>query len=504
MLTRASIVLLSMSLWGQAPLEGQPAQDDVLSAAVSDGTAFPDEPFLDLEWNLTRHTRDRYSADLDEIKRRGVLRVLTRNNSSSYFVARGAERGFEFELARAFAHKLGVRLAIVVPNRREDLIHQLLAGAGDLVAAGMTRTRARAEKVRFTRPLLDAPRVVATHRHVVKLIERPEDLMSLTIHTNFRSTTFRTASRFQAEHELDLRLVDVKDGVEMEQQLDRVANGTYEATIVDTNVLDLARAAGIDVVAKLPIGPALPKAWAVHPDARELHAAADAFVREGRSNRLVRIMYVRYYRPHSTGFRSAQDAFRADTHGIISPYDDLFKKAAAESGVDWRLLAAVAFVESKFDPHARSPWGATGLMQVLPSTARRVGVSNPFTPWGSIRAGARYLRRLIDFFADDGVAKRQQVRFALAAYNAGLGHVQDARGLSTLIDRNPDRWFHNVEDALLLKTDRKWHERTRHGYARAGETLAYVSRVQAQYDVFARHVASDLEDSSGDEEGGGP
>jgi membrane-bound lytic murein transglycosylase F len=480
-----SSCLIAVVLGAQVPDAAQAPGE--LPTALPDAPAI-EEPFIDLEWNLTRHTRARYSADLEEVKRRGVLRVLTRNNSSAYFVARGTERGFEFELTRAFARKLGVRLAIVVPDRREDLIQQLLNGAGDLVAAGMTRTKARAEKVRFTEPLLEAPRVVATHPLMVKPLERPEDLAGLMIHTSFRSTTFRTARRYQEAHGIELNLVDIQDGVEMEEQLARVSSGQYEATIVDTNVLDLAIAAGLDVEPRLPVGPSLPKAWAVHPDATQLLEAADAFVARSKRNGLINIMYARYYRPESLGFRKAQDAFRADKKGIISPYDDLFRKAGEETGIDWRLLAAVAYAESKFVPSAKSSWGAMGLMQVLPSTARRVGIRNPQTEWGSIIAGARYLRRLFKFFAGEGVSKRQQVRFALAGYNAGLGHIQDARKLAPLIDKDPNRWFNNVEEALKLKRDRKWHERTRHGYARAGETLAYVSRVQAQYDVFVRHV----------------
>ena len=108
------------------------------------------EPFVDLEQNLTRHTRDRYSADLAEVKKRGVLRILTRNNSSSYFITRGTQRGFDYELAEAFARELDVRVAVVVPPRRGTLIGELLAGRGDLIAAGMTRSDARAEKGRFT------------------------------------------------------------------------------------------------------------------------------------------------------------------------------------------------------------------------------------------------------------------------------------------------------------------------------------------------------------------
>lgn len=454
------------------------------AAAVGD-----DAPFADLEQNLTRHIRDRYSADLEEVKERGVLRVLTRNNSSSYFITRGTQRGFDFELAEAFARELGVRIAVSVPSSRATLIEELLSGAGDLIAAGMTRTEARSEKVRFTRAVLSAPRVIATHPLTVKPVFEPEDLEAFLIHTSFRSTTYRTALAFEERTGVDLRLADVVDGVEMEQQLRRVDEGTYEAVIVDEAILDLGRASGLSVEARWPVSDPLPKAWAVHPDASDLQAAADAFLQRAERRGLLRIYYGRYYRPHALGFRRAsEEEFRLDRDGAISPYDELFKKAGEATGIDWRLLAAVSYAETRFDASARSPWGAVGLMQVLPSTARRVGITKPHTPWGSVIAGARYLRRLFEFFEEEGVDKRQRVRFALAAYNAGLGHVQDARKLARASGRDPNRWFGHVEEALRLKTDPRYYEHTRHGYARAPETIAYVSRVQSQYDVFVRHV----------------
>lgn len=139
----------------------------LLLVSAAPNAAAPD--FSDLGHRLRRESGVRYVADLEEIKRRGVLRVLTRNNSSSYFVFRGAERGFQFELAKAFAKKLGVRVQMVVPPSREDLIPALLAGEGDMIAAGMTVTEARQARVQFTRPVLTAPRVVATHVHTSTL-----------------------------------------------------------------------------------------------------------------------------------------------------------------------------------------------------------------------------------------------------------------------------------------------------------------------------------------------
>lgn len=460
----------------------------LLALAVASSTA--GEDYSDLEVNLTRHTRERYVADLEEVKRRGVLRVLTRNNSEDYFIARGLERGFQFELASAFARSLGVRVAFVVPPSREALIQALLGGEGDIVAAGMTVTPARAEKVRFTRPVLEAPRVVVTKEGIEKPPTTVKDLTRFPIHLSFRSTTYRDALELAAKNGVKLDLVDVTDGVEMDEMMRRVAEGRYAATIADASLLSHARSFGLEVEGRIMVGQPHKKAWAVHPAAPSLLEAADSFIAESAKNGLHRILYARYYMTRSKWARRAQEEeYRADEAGKISPYDDLFRKAGEETGLDWRLIAAVAYTESRFDPTAKSNWGAVGLMQVLPSTAKGIGVRGDLTdPVVNVRAGARYLKRLVARFEQDEIEKRQRVRFAVAAYNAGLGHVLDARRLAAETDRDANRWFHNVEEALLLKRDRKWHEKTRYGYCRAGETIAYVSAVQARYDVYVRHV----------------
>ena len=451
-----------------------------------------DDDLTDLEMSLTRHTRYRYSADLEGIKRRGVLRVITRNSSATYFIARGAQRGFQYELAGAFARSLGVRLAMVVPPSRTALIEALLTGEGDLIAAGMSLTPARAERVRFTTPLMSAKRVVAIHEQAPKRLDSLEDLDQFVLHINKGSTMHRDALMLERALGRPLRITFIEDDAEMEEAARRVAIGHYEAIVIDDNLLALAQAAGGALKAALPFGVARPKAWAVHPGALELHEAADRFIKKAKRNGLMQVLYSRYYRPSALGARRARDlTYRADDYGRISPYDELFREAGDVTGIDWRLLAAVAYTESRFRPDAKSSWGAIGLMQVLPNTGKEVGYRDVRPPRNNVMAGAKYLRRLARRFEEEGVSKRQQIRFAVAAYNAGRCHIHDARKLARMTKRDPDRWFGHVEEALKLKMDRRWHEKTKCGYARASETVRYVSAVQTRYDAYVRYVELD-------------
>ena len=266
----------------------------------------------------------------------------------------------------------------------------------------------------------------------------------------------------------------------------RVARGEYQATIVDDVLLGLEQAAGLPLAKTIEVGRSRPKAWVVHPSALYLRNAANRFLR--RRQRLIKVLRGRYFRPSEIARQARSDNYRADRDGRLSPYDRLFRRAGRATGIDWRLLAAVAFTESRFDPRARSRFGARGLMQLLPATGRRVGIRNISRPRGNVFAGARYLRRLMKAFDEDGVEPRQQVLFALAAYNSGVGHIGDARMLAPRIGKDPNRWFDHVEEALRLKQIPRWHRRTRFGYARARETVAYVRRVQANYEVFVRHA----------------
>ena len=455
----------------------------------------------DFEEVLTRHTQLRYAGDLDEVKRRGVLRVLTRNNSSSYFVAKGRQWGFQYETAKAFADELGVRLAMVVPASRAGLIPALLKGEGDMIAAGMTPTKARAKLVRFTPALFEARRTVVTHEHIIKTLERPQDLPQFLLHLSFRSTTHDMAKALEAELGVPLRLAEVPPQLEMEEMIRLVAVGEYEATIADENVLALEQIDGAPVVGRIGVGESKQKVWAVRPSATQLAAAADSFVERHSKDGLLRIIFHKYYSTKSRRARRARESdLRADSNQRISPYDELFREEGAKYEIDWRLLAALAYSESRFDPTVQSRFGAAGLMQVLPSTARRHGrltgddaavTAALLDPTVNIKIGTRYLHWLMDRFDDDGADKRQVIRFALAAYNVGVGHLIDARDLATKVGLDRNRWFQNVEKALRLKKDRKWHEQTRYGFCRAEQPIAYVSRIQTRYDVYVRHVAFD-------------
>ena len=178
-------------------------------------------------------------------------------------------------------------------------------------------------------------------------------------------------------------------------------------------------------------------------------------------------------------------ASNASVTGQISPYDATIKKYASKYSLDWRLLSAQAFQESRFNPLAKSWVGARGLFQVMPATGAEMGFTKLENPDVGTHAGVKYMRRMVDRF-DPSLPYRQRIRFALASYNAGYGHVMDARRLAAKRGWDPDRWFGNVEKAMILLEQPRYYRKARYGYCRGSEPVQYVSNIQLLYDNYVK------------------
>lgn len=242
-----------------------------------------------------------------------------------------------------------------------------------------------------------------------------------------------------------------------------------------------------DIAAAYPISEPRRIGWAIRPGAVKLKAAIDAFFTSGPYEPKAlhyNILHRRYFESKRQA-RRAVSAGRADLEGRISEYDVLMKKYAARRGLDWRMVAAQIFQESRFDPHARSWAGAVGLMQIMPGTAAEMGIDDPVDPEQNVRAGTTYMARLLDRF-EKSIPYRQRYHLALASYNAGYGHVADARRLTRRRGLDPDRWLGNVEQAMLLLSRPQFHRQSRYGYVRGQEPVTYVATIQRLYNHYSQ------------------
>lgn len=437
--------------------------------------------FLNTE-QLTRRRPPTYTGDLPELRKRKVLRLITRNTAATYFLWRGELRGFEYELAKRFADKLGLRLEVVVAPDNQALLPMLIEGKGDIVAAFLTPSEKRESLgVGFSRPYHYASETVVG-RSDEPLLESTEALAGRSFAVRPSSSYWQTLTALR-DSGVDLEIIEAPETLDTEEIIARVAEGEYDLTLADSHFLDVEQTWRQDVHGLLTLGEPIAHGWAVRKQDEKLLAAIDDFLRKEYRGEFYNIVYERYFRdPHSiTRYKEGQELILSE--GRLSPYDDLVKKYAQEYGFDWQLIVAQMYQESRFDPEARSWAGAQGLMQVLPRTGKEFGFENLKDPETGIHAGIRYLDWLRDRFEPE-LDVRERMLFTLAAYNAGAGHIRDARSLARKNDLDPDRWFGNVEEALRLKSKRKHAKHTRHGYVRASETVKYVRQIQDRYLAY--------------------
>ena len=433
---------------------------------------------------LTTHRDERYTDDLPALLERGRLRMITRNNAATYFLHRGAQLGFEYQLVRRFADARGLRLEIVIPPNRSALEQWLLEGKGDIVSASLTVTDERAAHVAFTDPYLTVQEFVVVRSDDAQAVREPVDLAGRTIWVRASSSYLAAAERLKEEVP-GLKIGLVPEDMETEEVLARVEDGTWDVTISESHHLEIAGHGGRQLVAAFPIGEAH-LAWAVRPDNPELHAALNEFLQGEILGLFYNVILDRYFGdPEDVG--RAHDEWRSDVSGRISPWDDLARKYAAQYELDWRLTVAQMYEESRFDPERVSWAGARGLMQVMPRTAVELQMGDPRDPENSIQGGTKYMRWLIDSF-DERIPLEERIRFALASYNAGRGHVMDARRIVRRLDLDPDLWYGNVEQGVLLLQRPDYYEPARYGYCQGAVAARYVREIERRYRTYVEQV----------------
>jgi membrane-bound lytic murein transglycosylase F len=286
---------------------------------------------------------------------------------------------------------------------------------------------------------------------------------------------------------IEFELRAAPETLETEAIIDGVADGAYDLTVADSHILEVELAWRDDVRAAFAIGDSVAHGWAVREGDEKLLAAIDSYFRREYRGLFYNITYNKYFR--DPGSIREQAAERPARTGTLSAYDSLFQLYAERYDFDWRLIAAQAYQESRFRPQARSFAGAVGLMQVMPGTARELGFDSPLDPETSVHAGVKYLRRLYDRL-DELSSSSERTWFALAAYNAGFGHLRDARRLAGELGRDPDRWFGQVEAVMPLLARARYYRQARFGYCRCGEPVAYVRAIRDRYRAYSDVVAA--------------
>ncbi len=417
---------------------------------------------------------------VDEVRERGALVMLTRSGASSYFLGSKGETGPEYELARQFAEHLGVDIEVKVADAFGDLQHMLEAGEGDLIAANLTRTPARELDFRF------GPAYADTHTQVVvrRGIRKPRELADLAgLKGAVVADTSYEEQLLAAAGEHPELAWESRADAGMEDLLLAVDEGRIDYTLVDERIFLVNRQFYPNVRDAFDLGPAEPLAWAfVRDDDDSLVQQAELFMRHAEADGVLAAIDERFFRPRKKLDQIGMLRFVERVRDRLPPWLPLFQEVAAEHDLDWRLLAAMAYQESHWDPTAVSPTGVRGLMMLTLNTADEMGLSDREDPLQSIRGGAGYLVYLRDRLPER-IAEPDRTYFALAAYNLGFGSLEDARVLTQRMGGDPDRWA-DVEQNLPLLAKEPYFSTLRNGYARGHEAQRYVRNITRFYDAL--------------------
>ncbi|MGV3621955.1 MAG: transporter substrate-binding domain-containing protein, partial [Archangium sp.] len=421
--------------------------------------------------------------DLPDIKKRGTLRVLTRNNAVSFFLYRGNRDGFDYELAKGYANSQGLMLEVVVAPTYDAMIQMLEAGNADFIAASLTATPERATRIAFTRPYLKVTELFVQKKGSPALTSL-DQLRGRTVTVRPSSSYAEKLRPLANQYGFTIAAADERD--EVEDLLADVDDGVIELTVADSHFFEAEAMFRPTLEAPLALSAvdSVPIAFATRTTNPRLLASLDAFVARVYRGTEYNILKKRAFGSRAT---IAQGHERASKTGSLSPFDAVIRQYSDRYGFDWRLMSAQAWRESKFDPKAKSGAGAIGLFQVLPSTGRDLGFTRLTDPDQGAHAGIKYMSQLVQR-VEPSVPIDERVRFALAGYNAGFTRVQDARKLATSLKLNPDVWAGNVEKAMLLMARPRYSKNLRAGFCRCQEPVDYVRVIENKYESFVQLV----------------
>lgn len=446
------------------------------------------------------------TADIDlpvYTQKEGVLTVLLDNSLTSYFIYQGKALGFEYEMLELFAKENDLRLELRIIGQVENILDSLMAGKGDLVAANLTISQERKNLVAFTESLFRTRQVLVQRlpdniRKLTRdeiehsLIRDRLDLKDKKVMIRKNSSYELMLTNLIAETGLNLLIEYSQSDVVTDQLIEMVSNKEIDYTICDLNKAEIFNAYYDNIDIKTHMSLSQPIAWAVNKESTELLARLNSWIRKRSGSLEFNMINNKYFEMTKKKEKLIVREYDYVKEGKISDYDDLIKKYAASLNWDWRLLAAQIYNESKFDHSIKSWRGAVGLMQLMPKTALSYGIQEKelADPNKNIIAGTKHLAMLDAYWKKNLSDSLEVVKFTLASYNVGQGHVEDAIRLAKKYDVDPTKWDNNISQMLLNKTIPKYYNDpvVKYGYCRGREPVNYVKSILKNYELYSQYA----------------
>ncbi len=441
------------------------------------------------------------NIDLPEIQSKKKLVAITGYNAYSYFIYKGEPMGYEYELLSRLAKHLNLELEIKVAHSIEEMFVMLNNGEGDLIAYNLTVTKERQKSIAFaqhhttTKQVLvqrkpDNWRKMKLHEIDETLIHSPIDLIGKEINVVKGSSYIGRLKNLSEEIGEDLNIIEAPDSVSSENLMEQVAKGTLSYAVEDENIALLLQFQY--PILDISMAISLPQriAWGVRKKSPLLLQEINNWLGKMKKKTDYYVIYKKYFESRHSFRRRINSDYFSLTGGSISVYDDLIKEYSNSLNWDWRLLASLIYQESQFHPDKTSWAGARGLMQLMPATAKQFGVVNIANVHQNVDAGVKYLKWQTKYWKDEIQDSTERIKFVMASYNIGHGHIEDARKLAKKYGANYNIWLDNVEQYLLKKSDPKYYNDpiVRNGYARGTETVKYVREIFSRFEHYQQFI----------------
>ncbi len=415
---------------------------------------------------------------LEQIRSTGVLKVLTRQDPTTYYEGPEGLTGLEYDLVQLFAKQLKVKVEFIFPDSFDAILQDIAANKADIAAAGLTVTEERKQKMRFAPPYQTiTEQVVYRYKRPKSIADLSEGILEVVKGSSHVATLNRLKKQYPKLEWQENSKLD-SDGL-----LYLVNVGLIDFTIADSHQAAIIRSYYPKLNIAFNLAEPQHLAWALPlSDDDSLYQEVVRFFQKIKQDGTLKALLEKHYGHINNLNYVGNCTFRKHVKERLPKYEALFKATAKKYQLDWRFLAAISYQESHWNPKAVSPTGVKGLMMLTQATARQLGIKNRLDPAQSIDGGARYFKQRLQKIPSR-IPEPDRIWFALASYNIGFGHLEDARILAQKMGKNPDKWL-DVKKILPLLSKPKWYKKTKHGYARGREPVRYVENIRSYYHLL--------------------
>lgn len=420
-----------------------------------------------------------------------TLHAVTLYGPTSYFSYRGQKMGFDYENLQQFAEDEGMVLDLKIATSMSGLLNSLLRGESDLIAYPVPKIEEYSQSILYCGPK-EITWQVLVQNGKEKTIEDVTQLIGQRVFVEKDSKYEYRLDNLNDELGGGIEIISIsKDTLTTEDMIAMVDKGEVPYTVVDSDIAELNHSYFPHLNIGLKLSLEQISSWATRKDCESLAQKLNLWNKQKSKTDILKKIYKKYFELSKQTLPTVEEEIRdlkLERGKPISPYDRIFKKYSKLPELDWRLLAAIGYNESRFDHRQQSWAGAQGVMQIMPATAKALELDDIHTPEGNIRGAAVLLQRLDEALAEKVPDKQERTFFIIAAYNSGLGHIFDSIALADKYGLDSSKWVGNVSEAALLKSKPQYYNDpvVKNGYFRGRETVEFVEKVMEIYKYFSK------------------